>query len=86
MSPRLPQYLDALAKRYDVILIDTPPVLAVTDASIIGAYAGSTFFVMRSGIAQRGRDHRLAQASARGRRACAGRHLQRHAGARSRRL
>jgi len=50
MSPRLPQYLDGLAKRYDVILIDTPPVLAVTDASIIGAYAGSTFFVMRSGV------------------------------------
>ncbi|AXL53813.1 exopolysaccharide biosynthesis protein [Paraburkholderia caffeinilytica] len=49
MSPRLPQYLDGLAKRYDVILIDTPPVLAVTDASIIGAYAGSTFFVIRSG-------------------------------------
>jgi tyrosine-protein kinase Etk/Wzc len=50
MSPRLPQYLDALAKRYDVILIDTPPVLAVTDASIIGGYAGSTFFVIRSGM------------------------------------
>jgi len=54
MSPRLPQYLDALAKRYDVILIDTPPVLAVTDASIIGAYAGSTFFVMRSGMHSEG--------------------------------
>ena len=49
MSPRLQQYLDGLAKRYDVILIDTPPVLAVTDASIIGACAASTFFVMRSG-------------------------------------
>ncbi len=50
MSPRLPQYLEALAKRYDVVLIDTPPVLAVTDASIIGGYAGSTFFVVRSGM------------------------------------
>jgi len=54
MSPRLPQYLDGLGKRYDVILIDTPPVLAVTDASIIGAYAGSTFFVMRSGMHSEG--------------------------------
>nr|WKF56018.1 Tyrosine-protein kinase wzc [Paraburkholderia busanensis] len=54
MSPRLPQYLDGLAKRYDAILIDTPPVLAVTDASIIGAYAGSTFFVMRSGVHSEG--------------------------------
>ena len=54
MSPRLPQYLEGLAKRYDVIMIDTPPVLAVTDASIIGAYAGSTFFVMRSGVHSEG--------------------------------
>ncbi|MEQ5838437.1 polysaccharide biosynthesis tyrosine autokinase [Paraburkholderia acidicola] len=54
MSPRLPQYLEGLAKRYDVILIDTPPVLAVTDASIIGGYAGSTFFVMRSGMHNEG--------------------------------
>ncbi|WP_310087970.1 polysaccharide biosynthesis tyrosine autokinase [Paraburkholderia phenoliruptrix] len=54
MSPRLPQYLEGLGKCYDVILIDTPPVLAVTDASIIGAYAGSTFFVMRSGMHSEG--------------------------------
>jgi tyrosine-protein kinase Etk/Wzc len=54
MSPRLPQYLEGLAKRYDVIMIDTPQVLAVTDASIIGAYAGSTFFVMRSGVHSEG--------------------------------
>ena len=54
MSPRLPQYLEGLAKRYDVILIDTPPVLAVTDASIIGGYAASTFFVMRSGMHSEG--------------------------------
>jgi tyrosine-protein kinase Etk/Wzc len=54
MSPRLSQYLDGLAKRYDVILIDTPPVLAVTDASIIGAHAGTTFFVMRSGMHSEG--------------------------------
>nr|WP_133649443.1 polysaccharide biosynthesis tyrosine autokinase [Paraburkholderia flava] len=54
MSPRLPQYLEGLAKRYDVVLIDTPPVLAVTDASIIGGYAGSTFFVMRSGMHSEG--------------------------------
>ncbi|WP_180730911.1 polysaccharide biosynthesis tyrosine autokinase [Paraburkholderia sp. PGU19] len=54
MSPRLPQYLEGLGKRYDVILIDTPPVLAVTDASIIGGYAGSTFFVVRSGMHSEG--------------------------------
>jgi tyrosine-protein kinase Etk/Wzc len=54
MSPRLPQYLEGLSKRYDVLLIDTPPVLAVTDASIVGGYAGSTFFVIRSGMHNEG--------------------------------
>lgn len=48
-SPRLQQTLESLASHYDVILIDTPPVLAVADASIVGAHAGTTFFVMRSG-------------------------------------
>ncbi|PXW22825.1 polysaccharide biosynthesis tyrosine autokinase [Paraburkholderia caballeronis] len=54
MSPRLGQYLDGLSKRYDVLLIDTPPVLAVTDAAIIGGHAGSTFLVLRSGMHSEG--------------------------------
>jgi len=54
MSPRLSQYLDVLSQRFDVLLIDTPPVLAVTDAAIIGAHAGSTFLVVRSGVHSEG--------------------------------
>jgi len=50
MSPRLAQYLEGLGRRYDVVLIDTPPVLAVTDASIIGVHAGTNFLVLRSGV------------------------------------
>jgi len=50
MSPRLAQYLEVLSQRFDVLLIDTPPVLAVTDAAIIGAHAGATFLVLRSGM------------------------------------
>lgn len=50
MSPRMQQYLDGLGKRYDVILIDTPPLLAVTDASVIAAHAGTSFVVLRSGM------------------------------------
>ncbi|WP_321953358.1 polysaccharide biosynthesis tyrosine autokinase [Paraburkholderia bannensis] len=50
MSPRLNQYLEGLAKRYDILLVDTPPVLAVTDAAIICGHAGSTFVVLRSGM------------------------------------
>ncbi|TAM04256.1 MAG: polysaccharide biosynthesis tyrosine autokinase [Paraburkholderia sp.] len=54
MSPRLGQYLEGLSQRYDVLLIDTPPVLAVTDAAIIGGHAGSTFLVLRSGMHSEG--------------------------------
>ncbi len=49
MSPRLQQYLDGLGRVYDVVFIDTPPVLAVTDASIMGKLAGTNFLVLRSG-------------------------------------
>ncbi|WP_062602347.1 polysaccharide biosynthesis tyrosine autokinase [Caballeronia calidae] len=49
MSPRLQQYLDALGRTYDAVLIDTPPVLAVTDALIVGKFAGTNFLVLRSG-------------------------------------
>ncbi|WP_370652266.1 polysaccharide biosynthesis tyrosine autokinase [Caballeronia sp. TF1N1] len=49
MSPRLQQYLDGLSRAYDAIIVDTPPVLAVTDALIVGKLAGANFLVLRSG-------------------------------------
>ena len=50
MSPRLALYLDGLGKRYDAVIVDSPPILAVTDATIFGVLAGSTFLVLRSGM------------------------------------
>lgn len=41
--------LDDLQKQYDFVLIDTPPVLAVTDAEIIGKTSGSVLMVLRYG-------------------------------------
>nr|WP_314420606.1 polysaccharide biosynthesis tyrosine autokinase [uncultured Erwinia sp.] len=32
---------------YDLVIIDTPPILAVTDAAIIGRYAGATLLIAR---------------------------------------
>ncbi|MBA7847948.1 polysaccharide biosynthesis tyrosine autokinase [Klebsiella sp. RHBSTW-00465] len=32
---------------YDMVVLDTPPILAVTDAAIIGNYAGTTLLVAR---------------------------------------
>ncbi|HDT0308907.1 TPA: polysaccharide biosynthesis tyrosine autokinase [Klebsiella quasipneumoniae subsp. similipneumoniae] len=32
---------------YDIVILDTPPILAVTDAAIIGGYVGTTLLVAR---------------------------------------
>ena len=42
--------LEAVSAQYDLVLIDPPPILAVADALIIGAHAGSVFIVTRSGV------------------------------------
>lgn len=34
---------------FDYVIIDTPPILAVTDASIVGQHAGTTLMVVRYG-------------------------------------
>lgn len=39
--------LDTLCRRYDIVLIDTPPVLAVSDAQAVGVHAGAVFLVAR---------------------------------------
>ena len=47
MNPRFEQLIDWASQNYDLVLIDTPPVLAVTDAAIIGRYAGASLVVAR---------------------------------------
>ncbi|MGI9219793.1 MAG: polysaccharide biosynthesis tyrosine autokinase, partial [Woeseiaceae bacterium] len=39
-----------LIPKYDHIIIDSPPILAATDASIIGQVAGATMMVIKSGV------------------------------------
>ncbi|MCH4565534.1 tyrosine-protein kinase, partial [Halomonas sp. EGI 63088] len=41
------RFLDAVGERYDLVIVDTPPVLAVTDAAVIGAQCGTTLLVAR---------------------------------------
>lgn len=52
MNPRFTAILDALKPRFDLIIIDTPPILAVTDAAVIGHHVGTTLMVVRFGINQ----------------------------------
>lgn len=44
--------LESLRPRYDLIIIDTPPVLAVTDAAVIGHHVGTSLLVVRFGVNQ----------------------------------
>jgi tyrosine-protein kinase Etk/Wzc len=49
MHPRFVALLQALEERFDLLVIDAPPVLAVADAAIVGRHAGTTLVVARAG-------------------------------------
>ncbi|EJM82218.1 capsular exopolysaccharide biosynthesis protein [Pseudomonas sp. GM74] len=44
------ELLAQLSELYDVVIIDTPPLLAVTDAAIVGREAGISLIVTRFGV------------------------------------
>jgi len=50
MHPRFAALLEWANEHYDLVLVDTPPVLAVTDAAIVGRLAGTTLLLARYGI------------------------------------
>lgn len=49
LHERFGQLLDGLTKQYDLIIIDSPPILAVTDAAIISRLAGAALMVIKAG-------------------------------------
>ncbi|MFM2596697.1 polysaccharide biosynthesis tyrosine autokinase [Vibrio fortis] len=49
MHRRFSELIEHVSTKYDLVIIDTPPVLAVTDPSIVGAFAGTTLMVTRFG-------------------------------------
>jgi tyrosine-protein kinase Etk/Wzc len=46
--------LKTVAEQYDIVIVDSPPVLAVADPAILAEFAGTTFLVARSGITKIG--------------------------------
>jgi len=52
-SERFPKLLDALAKSFDYVLVDTPPVSAVADGNLIASYCDGALFVVRGGVTPR---------------------------------
>lgn len=47
-SKNFAEILDSLAQRYDHVIIDSPPVMPVTDARILGAMCSITVLVLRA--------------------------------------
>lgn len=52
-SGRTARVLDQLREQFDLVLLDSPPVLAVTDASVLGVLADAVVLVMRPGQTRR---------------------------------
>lgn len=50
MNERFSQLMKWASENYDLVLIDTPPILAVTDAAIVGRHAGTTLMVARYAV------------------------------------
>ncbi len=48
-SSRMQALLAGLKRRYEVIILDSPPLAAGSDAFVIGAHAGNVLMVLRSG-------------------------------------
>ena len=47
MHSRFSDLITWACSNYDIVILDTPPILAVTDAAVIGNYAGTTLLVAR---------------------------------------
>lgn len=54
MSPALPALLDKLSPQYEIVIIDTPPVLVAADTPSIAAHAGIVLMVARADRTQVG--------------------------------
>jgi len=48
-SQRLKNFMERMKEKYDVILFDTPPVIAVTDATVLSQLTDALLLVVRAG-------------------------------------
>ena len=52
-SPRLRAILELLVHRYDMVIVDAPPILSVADTRIVASLTDALILVLRSGVTQR---------------------------------
>ncbi len=53
-SKRMRELLTGMREQFDVVIIDTPPVLAATDAALLSTQADGTLVVVRAGVSKEG--------------------------------
>lgn len=54
LSSRLGDLLNAMSAQYDLVVIDSPPVLVAADAAAVAAHTGAILLVARDGLTQLG--------------------------------
>jgi Mrp family chromosome partitioning ATPase len=52
-SPRMPELLERLRSEFDTVLIDSPPMLQIPDARVLGRMADGVVLVVRAGQTRR---------------------------------
>ncbi len=60
-STRMRVLLDELKETYDIIVLDTPPVLATADAGIVGSLTDGVLLVVRAGATDKNAAQRACQ-------------------------
>ncbi|MDQ0042690.1 polysaccharide biosynthesis tyrosine autokinase [Variovorax boronicumulans] len=54
LSSTLREFLETMSARYDLVVIDSPPVLVAADAAAVAAHAGAILLVARDNLTQIG--------------------------------
>jgi polysaccharide biosynthesis transport protein len=60
-GPRARKVFATLRENFDLVLVDSPPVLPVTDALVLSKYADGTLLVVAAGQTKRAELHRAAE-------------------------
>jgi succinoglycan biosynthesis transport protein ExoP len=60
-SPRARELFETLQENFDLVLVDSPPVLPVTDAMVLSQYADGTLLVAAAGQTRRAELQRAAE-------------------------
>lgn len=53
-SPAMAELMATVAQRFDIVIVDTPPLLPVTDAAVISALVDGVILVVRAGRTTKG--------------------------------